>query len=87
MTCSDMWVSILLNDILDFLTHSNPIMMKLRETRTQGGLSINAIRYFRMKPKLYLNIRALNHTVKISLHYENLVSPALILCSSSLTCL
>lgn len=56
MTCSDMWVSILLNDMLDFLTHSNPTTMKLRETRTQEGLSINEIGDFRMQLKLYVNV-------------------------------
>ena len=48
MTCSDMWVSTLLNEMLDFLTHSNPTTMKLRETSTQEGLLINEIRDFRM---------------------------------------
>ena len=56
MTCSDMWVSILLNEMLDFLTHSNPTTMKLRETRTQEGLSINEIRDFIIQLKLYLNV-------------------------------
>jgi len=43
-----MWVSILVIDMLDFLTHSNPMTMKLRKTRTQEGLSINESRDFRM---------------------------------------
>ncbi len=55
MTCSDMWVSILFNDMLDFLTHSNPTTMKLREARKQE-LSMNEIRVFKMKLKLYLNV-------------------------------
>jgi len=46
MTCTDMWVSMLLNDMLDFLTHSNHTIMKLREIRTQEGISINEIRGF-----------------------------------------
>jgi len=56
MTCSDKWMSIILNDMLDFLTHSNPTTMKLRDTRTQEGLSINEIRDFRIQLKLYLNV-------------------------------
>lgn len=56
MTCSGTWVSILLNDMLDFLTHSNPTTMKLKETSKEEGLSINEIRDFTMQLKFYLNV-------------------------------